>query len=169
MVRLPRRAALAPVAGKHYDSIDADVHGGLTWAADTRGMDEAPSKGFWFIGFDCCHGLDVSPVMELLMRRVQPLASPFETGDFRKYRSLSYVRGQLEGLAEQAERAACAAPCAEQQRPIPPWVEALAAEWERDADQCELAHAEFGGESALFVAKCLRHNAAMLRERARSE
>lgn len=57
-----------PAHGKHYDSIDVEVHGGLTfselidekmlkeWAAN-HGL-TADDIGKWVVGFDTCHYAD---------------------------------------------------------------------------------------------------------------
>ena len=45
--------------GKHYDEIDVNVHGGLTFssAADELDWPEITDehKGGWVVGFDCAH------------------------------------------------------------------------------------------------------------------
>ena len=42
---------------KHYDEIDADVHGGLTFAGKENGGNYSQSypMDIWWIGFDCAH------------------------------------------------------------------------------------------------------------------
>src|SRR3990167_6590733 len=42
---------------KTYDDIDADVHGGLTYANEEAGM--------WCVGFDCAHVGDFMPTFSL--------------------------------------------------------------------------------------------------------
>lgn len=44
-----------PDFGKHYDNIDADVHGGLTFS----GYWEEENDGLWYVGFDCGHAWDM--------------------------------------------------------------------------------------------------------------
>lgn len=48
-----------PLHGKHYEEIEIEVHGGLTFSknADELGWDEIlpEDKGCWIIGFDCAH------------------------------------------------------------------------------------------------------------------
>ena len=87
---------------KDYSDIDADVHGGLTYAA--YGHDESESdKGYykqltdskgrklWWIGFDCNHYGDMAPYG----------VSIFEGN----YRNMFYVHGQTNRLAAQAQGA----------------------------------------------------------------
>jgi len=42
-----------PWHGKPYDNIDADIHGGLTYARDHA--PNLPADGYWWIGFDTLH------------------------------------------------------------------------------------------------------------------
>lgn len=95
-----------PWHGKHYDDVAVEVHGGLTFAnacqAGSLGehrVCHTPEPGepdhLWWLGFDCAHSGDVSPVWSNRFRRM-----PFET-----YKTLSFVRGQCESLARQVELA----------------------------------------------------------------
>jgi len=85
-----------------YDSIDAKVHGGLTYGEH---CDEDPIKGichvpkigeadhmFW-LGFDCGHSSDFIP------------DSRFNSFSKGKYRSMQYVRDECAKLALQASYA----------------------------------------------------------------
>jgi len=47
-----------PFHGKHYDTLDVDVHGGLTFAELETCAAHADGQGYWF-GFDCAHYMDV--------------------------------------------------------------------------------------------------------------
>src|SRR5688572_11433893 len=55
-----------PMHGKEYDSVEVDVHGGLTYGSACRGhICHVPKPGepddvFWF-GFDCGHAGDYGP------------------------------------------------------------------------------------------------------------
>lgn len=61
-----------PAFRKHYDQVDVDVHGGLTYGAE-------PNKdGVWWLGFDTAHAFD----------------GP-------QHRTDEYVSGEVESLAEQ--------------------------------------------------------------------
>jgi|SRR5579884_668190 len=53
-VRVPRGH---PWHGKDFDQIDADVHGGLTFAEADAECDKGSDDGWW-IGFDCAHAGD---------------------------------------------------------------------------------------------------------------
>ncbi len=67
-----------PWFGKDYDSIDCEVHGGLTYAAD-RAPTEKPD-GFWWVGFDTAH-----------------------LGDNERNRPRSFVEAETERSKKQAE------------------------------------------------------------------
>ena len=79
-----------PMHGKHYDAIDADVHGGLTYA-----YDHAPNgkpDGRWWIGFDCAHAGDVVPGVSGIWHRYR---------DDGAYRDIDFVVAECERLARQ--------------------------------------------------------------------
>lgn len=53
-----------PLHGEHYDKIDVDVNGGLTFSElvdddmiETCGLNQE-DKGMWCVGFDTAHGWD---------------------------------------------------------------------------------------------------------------
>jgi len=83
------------------DSLDASVHGGVTYTDKCRpdiGVCHVPEPGesddFWWLGFDTAHGGDFAPGM--------PALSVFpEAG----YKDLAYVHRSCERLAEQARSA----------------------------------------------------------------
>ena len=62
-----------PWFGKDYSEVEADAHGGLTFADFCQEGDEAhtichiPGPGepdrVWWLGFDCAHYMDLSPGM----------------------------------------------------------------------------------------------------------
>lgn len=90
-----------PWHGKDYDHcqmIDgewAEVHGGLTYAADHE-PGEKPD-GLWWIGFDCAHAGDWSPGLDRAPRNYGD--------DYREtYKDFKYVTRELEELAAQALR-----------------------------------------------------------------
>jgi hypothetical protein len=79
-----------------FDAID--VHGGVTYAE--------PFDGFWLVGFHCGNRQDVQPMIEAAVRR-HGLHWPKHAMDsiFRRtYRTLPFVREQVESLAEQLAR-----------------------------------------------------------------
>lgn len=91
-----------PWHGKRYDDVDADVHGGLTYAEHCEGnVCHVPAEGepehlFW-LGFDCAHSGDRSHFA------TEHLDGAFFRG---VYRDVAYVRREVERLATQAATAA---------------------------------------------------------------
>lgn len=90
-----------PWHGKAYDEVDADVHGGLTYAEKCGGkICHIPKPGesddVWWLGFDHAHGGDMRPGDEY-----RGLGWPGAT-----YKGINYVKGGCERLAEQAKAAA---------------------------------------------------------------
>lgn len=90
-----------PDAGKGYDDVDVEVHGGLTYsdfcqphADESIGICHVPAPGesdrVWWLGFDCSHAFDLSPAMRAFSR---------PDGDV--YRDIDYVKGQVTHLAAQ--------------------------------------------------------------------
>lgn len=83
-----------------------DVHGGITYTAPCQedgDICHTPRKGrphdVWWVGFDCAHGGDFIPGLELA-RSVTRLES---SGNFpgEVYRDLGFVVSQVKSLAEQ--------------------------------------------------------------------
>lgn len=95
-----------PWHGKH-DSIDAEVHGGLTFSqADKpcgKGDDDA-----WWLGFDCAHSCD-APDPELLKKSGAHEFGGDTLGKFGEVRSQEYAEAGCRSLCEQAvvEAATC--------------------------------------------------------------
>jgi hypothetical protein len=96
-----------PWHGKAYDEIDADVHGGLTYADACNGVVcHAPKPGepddVWWLGFDAAHFGDLQP---FLAERLAALPEPlrYDFSDCDTYRTVTYMRGECERLAEQAK------------------------------------------------------------------
>lgn len=96
-----------PLHGKGYDDVDADVHGGLTFAdecADAMREDRyvchVPGPGepdhVWWLGFDCAHSGDYSPWKAKRAETEPIFAACYET-----YRTIDYVRRQCASLAKQ--------------------------------------------------------------------
>jgi len=90
-----------PAHGQHYDSVEADVHGGLTFSHGCSGGEESsgichkaaegePDHVWWF-GFDCAHSCDLSP---------HPQATWTHDRD-NCYRDVAYVAKQVASLAKQ--------------------------------------------------------------------
>ena len=83
--------------GQPYESIDVEVHGGLTYAEEDK------VTGEWVLGFDCNHADDFAPKLALtLMKYVDKSTEDLE---FRmkatKYRDWVYVKEQVCSLARQ--------------------------------------------------------------------
>jgi len=86
-----------PWYGKHYDEIDAKVHGGLTYAA-------SDDEGSWWVGFDCGHygdARDLGLPMPAGIKKILPL-TPL---DGQVIRTQEYVEQQCRLLCEQAAMA----------------------------------------------------------------
>lgn len=95
-----------PYFGKHYDAVDVDVHGGLTYAHKCAGtICHVPAAGepdhVWWFGFDCAHAWDLCPGMEA---RSRALGFPPKRDDV--YRDIPYVKRQCRKLAQQLKTAA---------------------------------------------------------------
>lgn len=87
--------------GRDYADVDADVHGGLTYADFCQDeSDPAHSichvtddgKPVWWLGFDCGHSFDLTPRM---------LRDGFPAHSFETYRNQAYVEAQVLKLALQ--------------------------------------------------------------------
>lgn len=96
-----------PWHGLDYDSVEADVHGGLTYAGKCHGeICHVPAPGepddVYWLGFDCGHEFDLLPELyahyPLLPTRIGSRAVV--------YRDLAYVEAQIRSLADQAAAAA---------------------------------------------------------------
>lgn len=95
-----------PVHGHGFSEVDAlvEVHGGLTFGGP--GV-----AGLWVFGFDCGHGFDVHPAMEARLKATMPremyaehqrvLTSESPGMPRTTYKTLSYVRAEVESLARQ--------------------------------------------------------------------
>jgi hypothetical protein len=112
-VRIPK---VHPWHGKDYDSIDADIHGGLTFSQNVD--DNYPEKSGYWIGFDCGHFGDFCPSSVKSQRELDnivPESIPEEMKIMRKhlyermgsvpYRNLEYVVNETKKLATQAKEA----------------------------------------------------------------
>jgi hypothetical protein len=82
------------------EGVDAiEVHGGITFAA-------AEADGTWCLGFDAAHGGDVQPALARILATLRPPRPPYYRGMPDEYRTLGYMRAELESLAGQAHAAA---------------------------------------------------------------
>ena len=92
---------------KGYEDVDADVHGGLTYAdfcegEPGEGICHLPEAGepdrVWWLGFDCAHGWDRRPGDEARWKH-DPILSRFSHD--ASYKSLGYVKSECTKLAAQ--------------------------------------------------------------------
>lgn len=93
-----------PWHGKGMSDVDANVNGGLSYAEACQGaICHVPKPGepdnVWWLGFDCAHTRDVSPVLGFMRH-----------GYYATYKTIAFVRSQCERLAEQIIEAAGAEP-----------------------------------------------------------
>lgn len=100
-----------PAYGEEWDSdvVDGlDVHGGISYAGRCSGVichvpQPGESDDVWWLGFDCCHAFDVAPKTAALLAAVpgRHILVDTVTTPFESYKSVNYVRREVEGLAEQ--------------------------------------------------------------------
>ncbi len=105
-----------PAHGKHYNDIEVDAHGGLTYAGPCRGaICHVPAEGepddVWWLGFDTAHAGDYTPAIEATLgklpgRELEPYnePAPDEGWYAQRYRSIEYVKLVVERLAAQLKR-----------------------------------------------------------------
>lgn len=87
---------------KHYNDVSVDVHGGLTYSDHCQGtICHIPGEGepdhVWWLGFDCAHCDDYSPLDVKYSER----GYPFNIRDDEEYRTLQYVKDECAKLAMQ--------------------------------------------------------------------
>jgi hypothetical protein len=82
-----------PAAGKDYDDIEVDVHGGLTFAKEGNDKDARwPDNNLYWVGFDCAHAGDYT-------------GSMFGYSEIReRHWTLEDVKAETEKLAAQLKR-----------------------------------------------------------------
>lgn len=99
-----------PTYGKNYGDVDVDCHGGLTFsdschhsADPSRGICHIPGEGepddIWWLGFDCAHGGDVSPL--IVQRLAKAGLPPIPWIEQEEYRTFAYVESECAKLAAQ--------------------------------------------------------------------
>ena len=94
-----------PNHGKDYSDINADVHGGLTFAC---GSEDFPieSDGLWWLGYDCAHLYDARDP-ELMSGEYKAM---YDRGLLREFdegsviRTLEYCVSECESLATQLSK-----------------------------------------------------------------
>lgn len=93
-----------PWHGQGYDRVDAQVHGGLTYADHCAGHichvpEEGEPDSVWWLGFDCAHAGDLLP-------RATRLFAGRDHFNGDTYKDVVYVKAEVQELAEQAAKAA---------------------------------------------------------------
>jgi hypothetical protein len=87
-------------------SLDVEVHGGVTYGAACAGhvchVAQPGESEPWWIGFDCAHSGDISPGRATVLRKV---GIHHPDNPYDHYRSIAYVRHEVEFLADQARAA----------------------------------------------------------------
>lgn len=87
-----------PWHGKHYDEIDADVHGGLNFNEADVHCNKGGEDNAWWVGFDCAHFGD-APDPSLPK---EPTVFDFLSGRGGIVRSQTYVEAECKRLIKQA-------------------------------------------------------------------
>ena len=95
-----------PAYGRQPIRVDADAHGGLNYASRCDGLIcHVPEPGMpadvWWLGFDCGHTWDLAPARAARERERGWLPIPLPGGWRETYRTLAYVKREVESLAEQ--------------------------------------------------------------------
>ena len=83
-----------PLYGKHYDDVDVDVHGGLTFSNDEDGL--------WLFGYDCAH-FDDAKDPELMSDEYKKVFRDFPRFIEGTIRTLEFCVAECESLAKQLE------------------------------------------------------------------
>lgn len=93
-----------PYAGKGYDDIEISVHGGWTYAEDH--LPNKRVKAQWVFGFDCGHAQDYAPLIPPNVLFVLEKLMMATGGGKPVYRTLEFVRSELERAAGEFALAA---------------------------------------------------------------
>lgn len=95
-----------PAFEKDYETPDVDVHGGLTYAdfcqdtaCEDKGICHVPYEGrphrVWWLGFDCAHSGDYSPISHRFENE------SWYSRSHETYRNVEYVKAECAKLAAQ--------------------------------------------------------------------
>jgi len=88
-----------PAFGHHYDEVNVQVHGGLTFS-DKCGSHICHVGGVvWWLGFDCSHAFDLSPRMDAYLKEVIPERESPLHGNH--YWAMQEVVAETKSLAKQ--------------------------------------------------------------------
>lgn len=95
-----------PLHGKSDDEVytlapGVGAHGGLTFSSECTGhichvAQPGEPEHVWWLGFDCAHCGDMVPGLNRFRSEHSAIS-----GSHEDYRDLTYVRGEVEDLAEQ--------------------------------------------------------------------
>jgi hypothetical protein len=80
-----------PMFGKHYDDVEVNVHGGLTYAAEEDGL--------WCFGYDCAHWDDAKD--HEIMSDEYKMAFMNWPNDGGTIKTLDFCVAECESLAKQ--------------------------------------------------------------------
>ena len=90
-----------PLAGKNYDDIPIQVHGGLTFG--DKGDGSRYEKGYYWYGFDCGHFRDFAPkIVELL--ETMGGSDTNHWYENTTYRNVEYVKEEIKCIVKQLWR-----------------------------------------------------------------
>lgn len=75
---------------EHYQNIRIDVHGGITYSSPKCTTDSIEfDKLLYWIGFDCSHSWDYSPMFDYNFESVE------------QYKNIEYVKNEINSMIEQ--------------------------------------------------------------------
>lgn len=92
-----------PLYMRDYADCELEAHGELTYSAHCQGKichkpEPGEEKDIWWFGFDCAHFEDIVPSMRAISATLPAFA---RLDRDETYRSIEYVRAEVERLAEQ--------------------------------------------------------------------
>ena len=79
---------------KHYDDLNIDCHGGLTWGDFWKDQND----DLWYIGFDTAHSGDYLPFEQMFNRHRVGWSW---LGENETYRDINYVRQECKNIVDQ--------------------------------------------------------------------
>jgi len=90
-----------PLAGKNYNDIPIQVHGGLTYG--DKGDGSLYEKGYYWYGFDCGHSWDFAPKIVELLETMEGTDTK-HWYENTTYRNVEYVKGEIKYIVKQLWR-----------------------------------------------------------------
>lgn len=102
-----------PWYGLDYDDVEAEVHGGLTYAGlcedhicHDAATEPVANVEVWWLGFDCGHLFDLIPAMQEIRKAMANRFAILEGMPLPEtYRNMAYVEAECRSLAAQARQA----------------------------------------------------------------